>query len=145
MQLRHTKPHAQLCSCWTSVFSGTSGTGLRLLLSEGARVVSYPGGRASSALVPAYTLRTRRISRVNIQGLLHQGIFMAPFLLARGSLPLSISAACSIVFLVLAPWSLVTLYGSPVKVRLSWQRPGKIVRIHHEASKTRMILIPCDR
>lgn len=54
---------------------------------------------------------------------------MTLLLLAQGSLLLSISAACNISFLLLAPWSLRKLYGSPVKVRVSWQSRAKIVRI----------------
>lgn len=54
---------------------------------------------------------------------------MKPSFLARGySLPF-ISAVCNILFLLLAPWSLQTLYRSPVKVRPSWQSRVKIVNI----------------
>lgn len=54
---------------------------------------------------------------------------MATLLIAQGSLLLSISAICSIVFLLLVPWSLTSLYRLPVKVRLSWQGRWKLVRI----------------
>lgn len=50
-----------------------------------------------------------------------------PLLLAQGSL-LSGSAVCNIGFLLLAPWTLRKLYGSPVKVRVSWQSRAKVVR-----------------
>lgn len=61
---------------------------------------------------------------------------MVPLLIAKGSLLLSISAMCSIVFLLLVPWGLISLYGSPVKVRLSWQGRWKFVRILLEALNT---------
>lgn len=51
---------------------------------------------------------------------------LLPF--AQGSLLLSISAACNVAFLLLAPWSIRRLYSSPVKVRVSWQSRAKIVR-----------------
>lgn len=62
-----------------------------------------------------------------MRGQAHQEAMMALLLAAQGSLLLSISATCNIVFLLLAPWSLVSLYGSPVKVRLSWQCRWKFV------------------
>lgn len=52
---------------------------------------------------------------------------LLPF--AQGSLLLSVSAVCNVAFLLLAPWSIRKLYGSPVKVRVSWQSRAKIVRI----------------
>lgn len=67
----------------------------------------------------------------------------APLLLTQASLLLSISAVFNIVFLLLAPWSLRKLYGSPVVVRVSWQSRGKIVKmLFHDASTMREILIP---
>lgn len=68
----------------------------------------------------------------------------APLLLAQASsLLFSISAVCNIVFLLVSPWSLRKLYGSPVRVRVSWQSRAKIVNIlFHEASTVRKILIP---
>lgn len=72
---------------------------------------------------------------------------MRPLPFAQGSLLLSVSAVCNVAFLLLAPWSIRKLYGSPVKVRIGWQSRPKIVKIPSPppppTSSMRKILNPC--